>query len=106
MHFANCSSSSQEWIVGSGATWHITKHLRLLSNYRQQYDGEKVVIGNNSTLPISECGDVIINTAKSGDVPHVLDVIINTAKFGYVLHLLDVIINSAKFGIVLRVLGV
>jgi hypothetical protein len=64
VHFAYWSFSSlQEWIVDFGATEHMTKHQHLLSNYRQQHcSGEKVVIGDNLTLPVFGCGDVIIET--------------------------------------------
>jgi hypothetical protein len=75
VHFALWSStSSQEWIADSGATRHMMKHKHLLSNYSDQHKGEKVTIGDDSTLPVFGCGTVVVDNAKFGDVLHVLGV--------------------------------
>jgi hypothetical protein len=80
------SSSQQEWIVDSGATQHMTKHEHLLSNYRQQHNGEKVVIGDNSTIQVAGYGDVIIDTTKFGDVLHVPSVGPNLLSIYHITH--------------------
>ena len=46
----------------------MTKHEPLLSSYRQQHNGEKVDIGDNTTIQVASCGDVIIDTTNFGDV--------------------------------------
>jgi hypothetical protein len=65
------SSTSQEWIANSRATKHMTKHQHLLYDYQHQHSGKKVIIGDNSTLPLSGCDDVLIDTTKFGEVLHV-----------------------------------
>jgi hypothetical protein len=64
----------------------MTKHEHLLSNYRQQHSGEKVVIGDNSAIQVAGCGDVIIDTTKFGDVLHVLGVGPNLLSIYHITH--------------------
>lgn len=55
----------------SRATRHMTKHQRLFSNYQQSYSG-KEVIGDDSSLCVPGCGDVLIGNTKFGEALHVL----------------------------------
>jgi hypothetical protein len=64
----------------------MTKHEHLLFDYRQHHNGEKVVIGDNSTLQVSSCGDVIIDTTKFGDVLHVPGVGPNLLSIYHITH--------------------
>jgi hypothetical protein len=71
LHIAHWSSpSSQELVVDSKASRHITKHQHVLSNYQQTYNGEVVIIGDGSPLSVSRCGDVIMGN-KFGVALHV-----------------------------------
>jgi hypothetical protein len=45
-----------------------------------------VIIGDNSTLPVSRCGDVLIDTTKFGEVLHVPGVGPNLLSIYHITH--------------------
>lgn len=68
------------------ASRHMTKHQNLVSDYWLQQNGEKTVIVDKSSQPVSGCGDVIIHAVKLGDVLHVLGVQRNLLSIYCITH--------------------
>lgn len=59
------------WVLGSGATYHVTNDANSLSNPTSYTRSEGVLMGNGGKVLISLIGSIIISSTSS-DVSHVM----------------------------------
>lgn len=59
--------SEEEWVLDSGCTFHITPQRELLTNFKE-FDGNKVMMGNNTYCTVRGTGTITIDNSDGTTV--------------------------------------
>lgn len=64
------SCLSENWLLDSGASHHITLDLQNLTIHSEYNGGGDIIVGNGNNIPITHTGSFMLNTSSAGSFLH------------------------------------